>query len=154
MIAGTAQADNHASDGPNVYTSTGTVQATVIGGVGPKDDLYTGAKWSETLSITSANGDVVTVTGQCVGMSMPDRRPFERHVTCDLESESGSKGSVIMGCNPDEDPTHMRCMGTFEGKEGGVKDRASLVTAFYMFNDDGSGTVQGSGHWMPRATAE
>ncbi|MEO0442023.1 MAG: hypothetical protein AAF067_14270 [Pseudomonadota bacterium] len=91
---------------------------------------------------------MVSVKAQCVGMSMPERRPFERHVTCDMEGGDDSKGSVIYGCNPDVDPATMRCMGMFEGKAGNVNGHASLVTAFYKFNEDGTGTVQGSGHWI------
>ncbi|MEL6876044.1 MAG: hypothetical protein AAGM33_11270 [Pseudomonadota bacterium] len=152
LAAGTAQADNHASGsdmkGPMVYTSTGTIKADLVGGVGPKKDLYVGATWSEELKINTAEGNMVSVKAQCVGMSMPERRPFERHVTCDMDDGDGGKGSVIYGCNPDVDPATMRCMGMFEGKGGSVDGHASLVTAFYKFNDDGTGTVQGSGHWI------
>ena len=147
MIAGTAQADNHAG-GPSIYSWMGTVNATLVGGVGPESDQYVGAKWSETLDLTTPDGSKVAVTAKCVGMSMPDRRPFERHITCDMEGADGGKGSVVMGCNPDTAPRTMRCMGLFEGTAGGVKDRASLVTSFYKFNEDGTGMVEGSGHWI------
>lgn len=151
MLSGTAQADNHSSgggEGPSIYSSTGTIKADLIGGVGPKKDLYVGATWSEELKIKTPEGNMVSVKAQCVGMSQPERRPFERHVTCDMDDGDGGKGSVVMGCNPDIDPATMRCMGLFEGKGGSVDGHASLVTAFYKFNEDGTGTVQGSGHWI------
>ena len=150
MLAGTAQADDHEGDGakgPSIYSWTGSVEASLIGGVGPKGDQYVGATWTEDMMIKTADGTMVTVKSQCVGMSQPDRRPFQRHISCDLTGRDGASGSSVMGCNPDVAPRTMRCMGTFDGKEGSIKGKSSLITAFYTFGEDGSGKVQGSGLW-------
>ena len=73
---------------------------------------------------------------------------FDRHVSCSGQSGESS-GSTIFGCNiATDDGNEMSCTGYFEGKAGNVKDHAALETAYYKFNTDDGGTVQGSSHWI------
>ena len=133
-------------DNPH-FSFTGSIEgAMIVGGVG--GEVFGGA-WSETLSI-GVGENAVTVTSKCIGMDQPDNSLFDRHFTCSQETTDGeSKGAVLYGCNVEnEQGNEMSCYGYFEGKEGGVKDRVALETAYYWFLPDGSGKVVGGGQWI------
>ena len=131
-------------DNPH-YAVEGMLSDTmVVGGVG--DEVYA-ASWTETLTISSGE-NTNEVTAKCAGMDMPDSTLFDRHFTCTMTDGDGQSGAVLYGCTvSNESGNEMRCYGHFEGKEGGVAGHASLHTAYYWFNQDGTGKVVGSGQW-------
>ncbi|MEP3051819.1 MAG: hypothetical protein ABJP48_03660 [Erythrobacter sp.] len=138
-----------ASEGPNVYTFTGTIEGTtVVGGVGAEGEETIGASWTENFVITSS-GNATEVTANCVGMDQPSNSLFDRHFACSAADGEGQAGGMVFGCNNEnEEKSEMSCVGYFQGREGGVAGHVSLLTAYYWFTPEGTGRVQGSGHWI------
>ena len=142
-----AEAHEEAADDAPVshYEVEGTLSdISLVGGVG--EEVY-GASWTETLTITVGD-NTVNVTSKCVGMDQMGTSVFDRHFTCTMDDGEGQSGAVLYGCNvANEAGNEMRCYGHFEGKEGGVADNASMLTAYYTFDGEGGGKVVGSGQW-------
>ena len=154
LIATGAQADGHeeaaAPSGPTTYTMTGSVAGiTLVGGTGRGDDLSYGASWTEAVTVTSSTGTVTDITANCIGMDQPSNSLFDRHFTCTVSDGESQEGALIFGCNKENEAgNEMSCVGYLQGKEGEIAEHVALVTSYYRFMSDGTGTVQGTGHWI------
>lgn len=158
LVAGAAMAISGAAmaqeegEAPNpTYIINGTMSDTnLVGGVGDDGSGFLSASWSESLTITTVSGEtLVELTSQCVGMTQDSGSLFDRHVACTHSNQSGdSTGGVIMGCNREEGGGKMSCMGYFQGKTGAVEGEVAMMVMVYDFEQDGTGTVGGSGYWM------
>ncbi|XUU61635.1 hypothetical protein ACRAQ6_05020 [Erythrobacter sp. HA6-11] len=148
-FSGAATAQEEAEAQNRVYMMDGTMSDTkMVGGIGENGADYLSASWSETITVKGTDGSTMTeLTSDCVGMTQDEGELFDRHVACTHANGRGSTGAIVMGCTR-EGPGSMSCIGYFQGKEGNVKGERSMMTVLYKWNDDGTGTMSGSGYWL------